>query len=156
MAMNLLGCLAQLLADSWNCVKHIGIHIPNSTLHAEMRRCHGELHKWRTANQLSFDPTKQIQHILTLNGCDGLKFRMVRIQFAHALSMRDAVMQIVTEGSWKVSYILRCTRFCADGQLVNLYKSQSLSYFESKKAAINHACNIVLAFLNKFQKIRLS
>ena len=41
--------------------------------------------------------------------------------------------------------------FFTDAELVNLYKSQLLSYLEYRTPAIYHACDSTLAPLNKFQ-----
>ena len=57
----------------------------------------------------------------------------------------------VTDAAWKIASIVRSARFFTDGELVNLYKSQLLSYFECRTAAIYHACDTVLAPLNQFQ-----
>ena len=48
--------------------------------------------------------------------------------------------------------ILRTARFFTDGELVNVYKSQLLSYLGYRIAAIYNACNIVLAPLDAFQR----
>ena len=69
--------------------------------------------------------------------------------------MRDAVVEMVTDGAWKIACIVRSARFFTDGELVNLYKSQLLSYFEFNTVAISHACDTVLARLNQFQNILL-
>ena len=65
--------------------------------------------------------------------------------------MRDAVCEIVSDASWKVASIIRTARFFTDSELVNMYKSQLLSYLEYRTAAIYHACNSILAPLDKFQ-----
>ena len=52
--------------------------------------------------------------------------------------------------------IFRTVRFFTDGELVNLSKSQLLSYLEYRTAAIYHACNTVLAPLDAFQSRFLS
>ena len=73
-AVNLLGFLEIIFADDLNCFKNFGIHIPNTSLQAEMRLCQRELHKWGKANQVSFDPTTESQHILELSGGEGRNF----------------------------------------------------------------------------------
>ena len=77
--------------------------------------------------------------------------RLLGVPFDHALSVRDAVVEMVTDAAWKIASIVRSARFFTDGELVNLYKSQLLSYFEYRTAAIYHACDTVLAPLNQFQ-----
>ena len=68
LAVNMIGFLKLVFADDLNCFKEFGFHVPNNTLLKEMDRCQSELHKWGRANQVSFDPAKESQHILALNG----------------------------------------------------------------------------------------
>ena len=77
--------------------------------------------------------------------------RLLEISFDHALTMRDAACEIVSAASWKVAAIIRTARFFTDSELVNMYKSQLLSYLEYRTAAIYYACNSILAPLDKFQ-----
>ena len=91
-------------------------------------------------------------HILATNGGEGFNFRLLGVPFDHALSMKDAVAELVCEVRWKLAAILRTGRFFTDEELVNLYKSQVLSYIEYRTAAIYHACDYVLAPLNAIQE----
>ena len=90
-------------------------------------------------------------HVLALHGGEGPNFSLLGVPFEHALSMRDAVAELVGEASWKMASILRTDRFFTYGKLVNLYKSQLLSYRECRTAAIYYACNTVLAPFDAFQ-----
>ena len=99
-----------------------------------------------------FDPGKESMHVLALHGGEGPNFRLLGVPFDHALSMSDAVTELVSEAAWKMASILRTARFFTDGELVNLYKSQLLSYLEYRTAAIYHACDTVLAHLDAFQQ----
>ena len=67
-AVNFHGFLEIIFADDLNCFKDFDSDTPNLELHEEMHSCQGELHKWGTANQVSFDPTKESKHILALHG----------------------------------------------------------------------------------------
>ena len=109
------------------------------------------MHKWGKANQVSFDPAKESKHILALNGGEGVNFRLLGVPFDNALSMRDAVGEFVSEATWKLASIVRSARLFTDSELVNLYKSQLLSYLEYRTAAIYYACGSILAPLDKFQ-----
>ena len=151
LAVNLIGFLEIVFADDLNCFKDFGLTVANETLHAEMHQCQYELHKWGKANQVTFDPAKESKHILALTGGEGHNFRLLGVPFDHALSMRDAVVELVSEAGWKMGAILRSGRFFTDAELVNLYKSQLLSYLEYRTAAIYHACENILAPLDKFQ-----
>ena len=84
-----------VFAEDLNCFKDFNVHFQNETLHAAMDRCQNELHKMGKANQVSFDPVKKSQHILALNGGEGINFKLVGIPFDNALTMRNAVIQLV-------------------------------------------------------------
>ena len=73
------------------------------------------------------------------------KLQTLGVPFDNALSMRDAVGELVSEAAWKFTSIVRSARFFTDGELVNVYKSQLLSYLEYSTAAIYHACDSMLA-----------
>ena len=78
-----------------------------STLVQGMTRCHQELHKRGKANQVTFDPSQESMHILALHGGQGSNFRLLGVPFDHALSMKDAVLEMVGEATWKMVAILR-------------------------------------------------
>ena len=51
------------------------------------------------ANQVSFDPTQESQHILALSGGEVRNFQFLGVPFDYALSMRDAVAEMVTDAA---------------------------------------------------------
>ena len=79
-----------------------------------MKKCQGELHKCGRANQVTFDASKESMHILGTNGGEGSNFLLVGVPFDHALSMKDAVGELVCEVLWKLAAILRTGRFFTD------------------------------------------
>ena len=95
-------------------------------------------------------------HVLAREGGEGSNLKLLGVVFDHALSMKDAIHELVADASWKIASILRTTRFFTDGELVNLYKSKLLSFLEYRTAAIYHACDTTLAPLNRFQERFLS
>ena len=104
-----------IFADDLNCFKDFGLSTSNLELHTEMRQCQGELHKWGRANQVVFDPSKESMHVLALHGGEGPNFRLLGVPFDHALSMSDAITELVSEAAWKMASILRTARFFTDG-----------------------------------------
>ena len=150
-AVNLIGFLEIVFADDLNCFKDFGFNVTYETMREEMNQCQLELHKWGKANQVSFDPGKESKHILALNGGEGSNFRLLGVPFDHALSMRAAVEELVSEASLKIASMVRSGRYFTDVELVNLYKSQLVSYVTYRTAAIYHACDSTLAPLNNFQ-----
>ena len=151
-AVHLHDFLEVVFADDLNAYKAFAFTTANEALYVDMRNCQREVHKWGKANQVSFDPSKESMHVLALHVGKGPNFRLLGVPFDHALSMRDAVVELVSEATWKMASILRTARFFTDSELVNLYKNQLLSYLEYRTAAIFHACDTVLAQLDKFQK----
>ena len=99
---------------------------------------------------MSFDPAKGSKHILALHGGEVDNFRLLGVPFDHALSMRDAVEEIISEAVWKVASNLRRATFCTYIELVNLHESQLLLYLEYRTAAIYIACGNILALLDQF------
>ena len=95
------GFLELIFADDLNCFKDFELSTSNSELHTEMRQCQGELHKWGRANQVVFDPSKESMHVLALHGGEGPNFRLLGVPFDHALSMSDAVTELVSEAARK-------------------------------------------------------
>ena len=63
-------------------------------------------------------------HILGTNGGEGSNFRLLGVLFDYALSMKDAVGELVCEVRWKLGAILRTGRFFTYKELVNLYTSK--------------------------------
>ena len=145
LAAKLIGFLEIVFADDLNCFKHFGFNVANESLQEEMLQCQFELHKLGKANQVSFDPAKESKHILALNGGEGQNFRLLGVPFDHALTMRDAVVELVSDACWKIASILRSGRFFTNVELVNFYKSKLLSYLEYRTAAIHNACDSTFA-----------
>ena len=106
-AVNLYGFLKIIFAYDLNCFKDFGLSVENSTLVQDMERCHEELHKRGRAKQVAFDQSKESMHILALHGSQGSNFRLLGVPFDHALSMKDAVLEMVGEATWKMAAILR-------------------------------------------------
>ena len=98
-AVNLHGFLEIIFAGDLNCFNDFGLHTPNSELHDEMCSCQQELHRWGRANQVSFDPNKESMHVLALHEREGPNFRLLGVPFDNALSMKDAVIELVSEAT---------------------------------------------------------
>ena len=145
-----------IFADDLNAFKCFKSRTPNDAIRLDMRQCQSELHKWGRANQVTFDASKESMHVLAREGGEGSNFKLLGVVFDHALSMKDAIHELVADASWKIASILRTTRFFTDGELVNLYKSKLLSFSDHRTAAIYHACDTTLAPLNRFQERFLS
>ena len=118
---------------------------------AEMERCQGELHKWGSANQVSFDKDKEGMFILSRTKPYGTSFDLLGIHFDCKLVMSSTVEDLAKTCRWKLKAILRTGRFNSGMSLVNLYKAQLLSFIEYRTAAVYHACDSSLALLDEVQ-----
>jgi hypothetical protein len=114
-------------------------------------RCQKELHTWGRANQVVFDAKKESKHILKLQGSEGTSFTLLGVLFDDALSMCDAVGQLVQNVTWKLRTLMRTKRFYTDADLVMLYKAHLLGYIEYRTPAIYHATQVVLDRLDAVQ-----
>ena len=138
-------------ADDLNGYRIFSSTTSNEIIEACIPKCQQELHTWGRANQVSFDPAKESSHILSLTSSVGVNFKMLGIIFDGALSMEDAVAEVVTEAGWKLRTLIRTRRYYCDGDLIGLYKAHILSYLEYRTPAIYHGTRDVLVRLDSVQ-----
>jgi hypothetical protein len=117
-----------------------------------MTKCQQELHRWGEANQVSFDRGKEGTYILSRKNPRGDSFKLLGIPFDCKLTMSAAVEELAKTCRWKLKAILRTSRFNNGAALLNLYKSQILSFMEYRTAAIYHVCESALALLDSIQE----
>ena len=70
--------------------------------------------------------------------------------------MTDTVIDLAKDARWKLKSILRTRRFITSVQLVDVYKSQILSFVEYRTPAIYHTCSSALQVLDSVQDSLLS
>ena len=105
------------------------------------------------ANQVEFNPGKESKHILATRGRgSGGPFKLLGVRFDVGLIMDGAIHEIARDASWKLSTILRTSRYFNIRELVGLYKSKILSFIECKTAALYHACSSHLDHLDRIQR----
>jgi hypothetical protein len=143
-------------ADDLNAYRIFTSTTPNTNVVKAMESCQGELHLWGRANQVTFDPSKESQHILSIGEPWGNEFKILGVLFDAGLSMESAVQEVVVEAGWKLRMLIRTRRFYTDAELVLLYKAHLLSYLEYRTAAIYHARREVLDKLDRVQSKFLS
>jgi hypothetical protein len=100
---------------------------------------------------VEFDSSKESTHILSLTEPLGDTFKLLGVTFDGALTMVDAVAEVVNAAGWKLKTLLRTRRFYTDAELILLYKSHLLSFIEYRTPAIYHARRDVLARLDAVQ-----
>ena len=123
----------------------------NETIMKTIKSVQHELHTWGRANQVDFDAKKESAHILSLTEPVGDSFKLLGVTFDVALTMSDAVAEVVTAASWKLRTLLRTRRYYTDAELIVLYKAHLLSFLEYRTSAIYHAPRAFLARLDAIQ-----
>ena len=140
-----------IYADDLNAYRVFPSTSDNNDIKGSLRNCQIELHKWGEANQVSFDPSKESHHILSLSDPWGDSFNLLGVPFDTCLSMAGAVSDIVSAAGWKLRVILRTRRFYSDADLVLFFKAHLLSFLEYRTPAIYHATRAVLSRLDAVQ-----
>ena len=141
-----------IFADDLNCSKEFGNHVAEQQIRAELRRCQKALRRWGAANRVLFDPGKDSFHCLHRTRSFGEEFKILGVLFDCQLTMQAAAQEVARESGWKVRSLLRCRRFYTTPELVKLYKSQVLSYIESRTPALHHAAPSVLDSIDRVQR----
>ena len=146
------GFTEEVYADDLNAYKSFPLSVANSTALKEGKNCQAKLHKWGSANHVSFDPKKESFHVLARAGGEGGNTELLGVNFDTALTMADAVRDTVVEVGWKLRTLRRSARYHTDAALLDLYKCRVLSYLEYRTPAVYHATNTVLQPLDKLQE----
>ena len=143
-------------ADDLNGYRIFASATSDESIESSIKLCQLELHEWGRANQVTFDPAKESWHILSLTNAVGENFKTLGINFDGALTMADAVAEVVTEAGWKLRTLSRTRRYYCDADLIILYKSHVLSFLEYRTPAVYHATREVLQNLDNVQTRFLS
>ena len=140
-----------IFADDLNAYRAFDRKTPNGTILRTSTNCQTKLHEWGHANAITFDGTKESTTILSRNDPHGDGFKMYGIKFDPGLYMSEAVNRLYSEASWKLSSILRTSRFFSTGHIVYLYKTKVMSYIEFRTAAIYHSSANLLQRIDGLQ-----
>ena len=121
----------------------------------QLQQLQSEVHQYGSANQMSFDPTKETFHFLhSINGFSyGTEqtFRILGCDFDAKLLMHSAVKTISVEAGWRLRSLFRSHRFFSTRKMMLLYKSLVLSYIESFTPAIFDGAASVLERIDRIQ-----
>ena len=112
-----------MFADDLNDCRIFEAGADNRSIDVAISSCQRELHEWGRANQVVFDSAKESRHILSLTDSVGDSFKLLGIIFDGALSMEEAVAEVVAEAGWKLRTLLRTRRYYTDADLIVLYKA---------------------------------
>jgi len=76
---------------------------------------------------------------------------MLGVSFDCKLIMTDTVHSLAKDARWKLKAVLRTSKYMSGIQLIDVYKSQILSFVEYRTPAIYHACDSALQTLDSVQ-----
>ena len=142
-------------ADDLNAFREFLLRTPNADVFCATTSCQRELHAWGRANQVAFDAGKESHHVVSHVAPEGPNFKILGVLFDCGLTMAAAIHELVGECRWKIRALLRVSRFHTQGEMVQLYKSQMLSYIEYRTPGIYHACDSHLCVLDRLQESSL-
>ena len=150
-ATQMVEFLEVIYADDLNAFK-VTNECDDNKVFASIRECQDSLHSWGEANQVTFEASKESEHILCPRFPRGPNFRILGINFDCRLRMQDAAAEMTDEIGWKIRTITRVRRYYNESEIIGLYKSHILSYIEYRTPAIYHACSSTLAKVDKIQR----
>ena len=138
--------------DDLNELKEFAHNASVVSVMAEAKKCQTELHKWGRANQVSFDPAKDLCILCPTPSRMETLFKLLGRCFDCKLRMDLAVRDVVSQASWKLTTIPRTRRFHGVSQLVQVYQSKVLSFVEYRTPAVYHAAKTTLAGIDAVQR----
>ena len=104
-AVTSLGFTDSVYADDLICFKAFDrFEMQDDILH-ELSECQCQLHKWGTANQVTFEPSKETFHILHNRRPMGDDFLLLGVHFDTRLVMNKAIAQIAARAHLEVDAI---------------------------------------------------
>ncbi len=139
-------------ADDLNAFREFLLRTPNADVFCATTSCQRELHAWGRAGQVAFDAGKASHHVVSHVAPEGPNFKILGVLFDCGLTMAAAIHELVGECRWKIRALSRVFRFHTQGEMVQLYKSQILSYIEYRTPGIYHACDSHLCVLDRLQE----
>ena len=155
-SVNRKGYIESVLVDDFNAWKAFRLGAePAQTIRdiqEDLAGARHELHLWGAANQVQFDTAKESFHVLHRRFRHGDDFRILGVTFDTGLLVHAAARGIATDAGWRLQTLLRARSFFNTPELMHLYKSQILSYFESGTPGIYHAAASVLAPVDRIQE----
>ena len=140
-----------IFADDLNAYKVVPSTTTLPIAMQSIDKVQAELHRWGTANQVTFDASKESRHVLSRTDPHGPDFKLLGVVFDCRLTMEGAVRSLAGKVKWKLQMLLRSRRSFCTQDLVLQYKQQVLSFIEYRTGAIYHATTTVLNQLDRTQ-----
>jgi len=139
-------------ADDLNAFRIFDAHTTDEEIFDKCRDCQTELHRWGRANQVDLEPTNESMHILAHARPSGINCKILGVQFDCELNMMNAIEDTAQQASVKLATLMRTTKYYEARQLMDMYKSHVLSFFEYRTPAIYHASTTALDAIDRIQK----
>ena len=89
-------------ADDLNAYRIVPPDTGNDIIKTCVCNCHQELHRWGLANHVAFEAGRESQHVISVSDPLGNNFKMSGVSFDCALSMADAIEELVSAASWNI------------------------------------------------------
>ena len=77
----------------------------------QLARVQKEIHKWGSANGVTFEGSKESFHVVSRNHHHGESFRVLGVTFNTQLIMSNAIGECAQECHWQLTAILRARRY---------------------------------------------
>ena len=103
--------LEVVFADELNAFRAFTLSTLNENLRKATRACQTELHAWRRANRVEFDPKKESTHVVSHRCPERRNFKLLVVNFDCRLTMNDAIIDLVCEMRCRVKAVMRAQGF---------------------------------------------
>ena len=123
----------------------------NEEIAADMTFTKKSVHAWGTRNRVEFDADKEHVLIMHLRHGEGELVKLLGCTIDAKLTMSPAVDQLVARVRPKVKALLRTRGMYSHADMMMQYKTHIWGLIEYHNGAIFHACETVLAKLDRVQ-----
>ena len=151
-AVRNLGFVETVFADDFNCWAAFDKDVKEFDVVMRLSACQHQLHEWGSANQVTFDPSKEEFVLIRRFRALGPNFKLLGVTFDPQLLMHTGVRKIASEAGWRLQTLLRPRQYFSTPELMRLYKAHVLSYIESGIPGYFHAAPSVLACVDRVQR----
>ena len=113
-----------IFADDLNCFRCFDNNMDINFVLGQLSRVQAEVHKWGSANGVTFESSKESFHVLSRTYSHGESFRILGVTIDTQLIMSEAISECAQECHWRLSALLRTRRYFGLNDLILQYKSQ--------------------------------
>ena len=135
-----------MFADDLNVFKKFHRHTPLAEIMTDLTKCRDRVHKWGTANRVSFDPAKEHMVVIHPTENSGESFRLLGLMIDLDLRMHTAIDQLLSKIRPKSTAILRMRGYYSISDLINQYKTHVWGLVEAHCGGYFHAATSLLHY----------